>query len=56
MLCEWEKSSRCLVCFEIVSLHMHTTHPRKFILTETNGQPYEKLGASLYCISMVKET
>lgn len=40
---------RCLVCFEIVALDVHTTQPRKFILAEINR--YENLGAHLYGVS-----
>lgn len=48
MFCELEKSSRCLVCLNIVSLHTHTTHLTKFILTETNRKLREKLSARPY--------
>lgn len=37
MLFKWEKSGRCLICAEIVSLHAHTTHPREHMLTEINS-------------------
>lgn len=53
MLCEWEKSSRCLMCTEVVSLHAHTTHSRKCMLTGINRQLYKKTGASVCCMSMV---
>jgi len=56
MLCEWEESSRRLVCFEIVSLHARTTQLRKFVLAETNRKLCEKLGIRLYCILTVPET